>query len=307
MPSSTSSSERSKIPVALATAAALVFAYAILAPRLFPEGGLPEGTQQENIARVEDWLFAPTPARVVIVGSSEAARLEPSMLPSDFANLSFAGGSAQTGLRILEAAIHKPAVVLVEVNDTLLREVDPDLAARAEPGWRNAALFAIPALRQRYQPIGILGRWLKNLSDRRIGTDSLDDAPPANFAANILPQLEDVNIPLDPTTATQRSLQLFDRIRKLRAAGVRVLLFDPPIDPTLYNGSRRASFRREMRIMAGGRNVIWVPDVDPFRYHTSDGVHLLPGSASRYANYLAQQVLGSDITDAPSERADHSP
>lgn len=64
---------------------------------------------------------------MVMVGSSLAANLDVEDMGEGVKSIALGGGASQTGLEIVKKSNSKPRIVLVEINDTIAREVDKDL------------------------------------------------------------------------------------------------------------------------------------------------------------------------------------
>lgn len=290
MPLSIFNSKSAWLTIFFATAISLSIGYALLIPRFFPRGGVPENMQQENSFRVEDFLFRKEQPRIVIVGSSKAARLEAKFLPADAANLALAGYSAEFGLRLLLASEALPKIVFVELNETILRAFDPQTLNQWTSGPNYWLARHIPALRLKFRPSALLNALFKRENASLAPETGLSDntSPPAPETLLQLQLQEGEEIP--PIGEVEAHMQTIrNLLEELRQRRVRVLLFDPPMHPRVAETPRARFFRVELQRNFPVTDYEWVENTN-FVYSTSDGVHLLPGSAQRYSRDLLESL-----------------
>lgn len=275
------------IPAALAAFVAVTALYAWAAEAWFP-GGVPSAYQRRaNAISVEKWLHGDGDWPVVLVGSSMGAVLVAPDLPAGSYNLALSSFGARTGLEIVLRSQRRPRVVLVEANVTALSPVDHDLIASAfEPATFRLQQW-LPVARHDHQPIALLDESLRRWAE---GSKRASDyvMPAALFGQ----RLADLAAQQDGWTAAgsgEALEQLARLVRELHDRGIRVVFFEPPMDPRLKDTPQTAGVRRLLRTRFADAGE-WIAAADWSRYRTSDGLHLTPESATRYARFLAEQL-----------------
>ena len=115
--------------------------------------------RQENVRNIEDYIYDHKDRKIVIVGSSFAARLKPSMLGTAYWNLAQQGGTSLTGLEIILKSKAKPDIVVIELN------VINYIAGRFIRSIFNPVLYSIrkilPCFREKYSPTNLLLNFLR--------------------------------------------------------------------------------------------------------------------------------------------------
>lgn len=265
----------------------LTIAYAIFAPILFPHGGVPQNQAQENLIRVQDFLFSEKTPRLVLAGSSMGARLDPAYFPKNFSNLAMSGGSPLTGLDIVIASEKFPEILLLEMNDTILREADDVLVSQVKESFHLKLLRALPVFRERFEPICVFAALFKPSASANQADDAVAGLG-LEFA---------IQEALDRSTLLsdrEKLLSAMEKINKkilyLTSHGVKVLFFDPPMDPRLEKSVRVVSYKKMFQEFFSHQDTYWIPTVNAEEYRTSDGMHLLQGSAARYAKHLLNSL-----------------
>jgi hypothetical protein len=132
----------------------LLAVYSILLPareRVLPDGvlTLPQGHR----VKAEDFLLSDDVPHALLVGSSLSAVL-PSQALRGVYNLSFSGGSASTGLHLMEASGKIPKVLFIEVN-MLNRPLDELLLAEVLNTWTLSLKRWCTACLTRNQPLTV--------------------------------------------------------------------------------------------------------------------------------------------------------
>jgi len=251
-----------------------------------------------NRARAERYLARRDPPRVVVVGTSIAARLPD--LPDDWHTLAFDGGSPLTGLAILlrRPAARRPEVVVVETN-RILGDVDRDLVDELFAPRRRWLAERLPGLRADNRPSQVAlatARAVRTAltggvseADRVRVPSARPDLREAMVARNLAALAESVPATwLEPRIDTLRR-----QVDELRRGGVRVVLAEMPEG----RRSERSPLRRQLRarlarVFPPGESD-WLPRPAPGDdsgpgWATTDGVHLAPESAERYARHVRE-------------------
>jgi hypothetical protein len=83
---------------------------------------------QNNIVKAQRYIYQDdSDLKMVIVGSSLAANLNVKDIGEGVKSIALGGGSSKTGLEIVKRSKSKPRIVLVEINDTIVRKIDAEL------------------------------------------------------------------------------------------------------------------------------------------------------------------------------------
>lgn len=246
-----------------------------------------------NTIRLENYVDKPVGGRTVIVGSSLSARLPQSALPSNWANLAVAGGSALTGLEIVASSPGVPRRVLIEIN-FLDRGFDPEAVNRVvgwpEPMLRQMFWFHRTAYRPMNLFVSLVAGWVKA---HRVAPPI--ERAPSNFERLLALQQKDfAKAPgsgLVSDIADMRRL-----IIKLQARGTRVSFFEMPTDRRLVNTRRERTLRTEIRNAFAPSSYCWLPLDHGEQWQTGDGLHLLRQDAVLIVERLVSTSCASPKT-----------
>jgi hypothetical protein len=285
--SSTSSSSARLIGGAIATFAIVTVAYGWCAERWFP-GGVPSAYQQRsNAITAEKLLHGGEHPSLVVVGSSMSAVLPPAELPSGSYNLAMSAFGAQTGLAILARSRETPRVVLVEADITALTAPSQALLESLFDPATFALQHALPVARHDRQPIALLDEALRRLAVR--GKTASDYVLPEALYRQRLDELRVGQSTWTATAATARALdELAGEVHALEQRGVEVVFFEPPMDATLHDTAETTG----ARTLLSGRfaHSRWLVSDAWSDYRTTDGLHLIPESAVRFARRLRTEL-----------------
>jgi hypothetical protein len=283
--SSTSSSKSIFIKRAVGAfvAISVVYSLFIVVAQLEPGAGLNQW--QENRIRIQTYLYARTPYRCVILGSSMGTRIPASALDSNDINLSLSGDNALTGAEIVKRAGHFPRCLIVELNATLNRQLNTELVAQQTEGIAHFFRKYMPMVREGYQPIVLLGSALKKKTSVGVKPDQVA----ANFNEHLDSRkaIETKVLPAEEWAETLAALD--ERLSFLQAQGVRVFLFDLPRHPDLVYSVQGQAVQATAHARFKGR-FEWIESDPDLAYQTEDGQHLTTSSGLKFAHYLMQQV-----------------
>ncbi len=275
----------------MATFVVAAAAWGVLVERWFP-GGVPSAYQQHaNAITAEKLAHARQPPPVILVGSSMGAVLAPAALPSGAYNLALSSFGAQTGLAIIARAHQRPRLVLVEANVTALLPPSDELLASVFQRVTFALQRALPVARHDHQPMALLDEALRRWSVR--GKKTSDYVlPPALYAEHV-DALAREQAAWRATPETAAALErLAAQVRALEDAGTRVVFFEAPMDERLRTTAQTAGVRALLRARFAPERYRWVALDDWTAFQTSDGLHLIPESADRFARQLRDAVGG---------------
>ncbi|WP_400193358.1 hypothetical protein [Hymenobacter sp. B81] len=299
----------------LLVTALLLAGYHFLLPQLPGQVVIPQGINQDNQIKMQEFVYArATGYPVVIVGSSLAAKLRPYALPANTYNLAFRGQSVFEGLEILKRTGQAPKLILVEV----------DVLDRAPNAATTATLFnpvmhplrtALPLLRERHQPLNqLFGLGFAALERLRpaaaarirekVGAQAATPAPVSAAAFQEAPaSAQDAALALKiEQSMRQEFAQLPDAVftRNIGALrgyvdyfagrGSRVVFFEMPISAAACQSPRLQYMRRQLQGAFPPARFAYLPQPDCQAYTTTDGMHLSDASALRYSHELTRQL-----------------
>lgn len=245
-----------------------------------------ETNYHANLLEVEDYLYGPPP-KVVLIGSSLTMTLLPryfAEVDADVRNLAMAGGKPITGLRLLENRPDRPTVVLIEFN-TLLDEPGPndrEILAATE-GFTFWLARWLPPLRTSARPTSILYTFIKLRKDAILKPSVL---PPASDASgeNTVSATNITEGTLNPT-----AIEVLDRIRQLKAAGITVGVYRLPVGVADKNiASTLHVSVQELELPFLDLKTEMTRRMVPINY--TDNLHLRVESARAAAHMLAEWI-----------------
>lgn len=242
-------------------------------PQQFPDGVLT--LAQEHRVAAEDYLLDADVPTAVLVGSSMSAVLPKAALQPVY-SLAMSGGSALTGLRLVEHAQQVPAVVFVEVN-VLERPADETLLAETTQPYALWLKAHCEPCRTRNQPLTVvlaaLSRWrLKPLTAEELDRASAA-APQGLHAQAFAIQQAGADEPVAPQILQQRMAELEAAAQTLTQRGVRLVFVELPVHAAIAGG------RHQLAVVEAARRAFpldrykWLTFGDR-EYATRDGVHL---------------------------------
>ena len=124
---------------------------------------------QSNIVRAQRYVYQDdSDLKMVIVGSSLAANLNVNQIGEGVKSIALGGGSSKTGLEIIKRSKNKPAIVLVEINDTIVREIDADLLDSLYNPIFYWMRQYLPMMREEYRPVSVFINSLKSRSQQNL-------------------------------------------------------------------------------------------------------------------------------------------
>lgn len=273
--------------------AGVVFAlYTIFIHRVKPHWRLAQPREnQKNQFKAEQYLYTPRREPTVVVGSSLAAYLD--AMPGTY-NLSFSGMSPLDGLALVTTQQHPLRTVLVEMN-FIDRAEDPDFTDPLTNPILMPAKRALLPLRAGKQPLAVVSEQLQLILSHwsyRFTT------PTVGPASEQLPFLDQMIIKQRNRYAQRPAPALLARqLSKLRQAvtllaqrDVQVIFYEMPVDYRLCDLPRVQAIRGAFRRYFPPATYAYVYVPTCAGYVTTDGLHLDGPSATRYTNFLQNQI-----------------
>lgn len=239
---------------------------------------------QDNIIKIQRYVFSEHTAKYVVVGSSEMARVPIEKKSSEWANLGLQSKSSQTGLEIVCRKVQKgekPRIVWIEMNNTLLKGLDQELVGKTA-WWHD-----MPLLREYDRPDAIIGFILYNIKNWKDAHVGIRKDEPQLLNTRILKRvIKQFDTPLDEEQYYALLLAMKENIDFLRAQDVGVILCIPPNAPEIKNCKKMLAIRRICYEVYPPEQYTWQEFDWSQYYYTEDGVHLQEESADKFADLL---------------------
>jgi hypothetical protein len=287
----------------MAVCLALLVAYSFAIAKGIPGwANRPESQWGQNIAAAEQVIFAEDCPPIVLVGSSLLGRVPAQEIGEGSFNLSFAAMSAVEGLRVLHRSGQVPGLILVEVNMLFLPEDKEFSDSLFRPGLHSIH-HVMPALRETYRPLNNLARLSFEAARRLSGKaprGSVDESSVSNsptgphravlFEAMLRRELaKHASIPSlqvrSHLRATLRTL-----LGDLVARGAKILLVELPVDHRVSATPYYSGLRIFLDEALADLKLLRLPMSSEHDYETTDGVHMTPSDARRFASEVRKQM-----------------
>lgn len=234
------------------------------------------GQSDANRLAIDRYRHGTKPV-AVIVGSSLSARLGPGSLPQCVVNLGLGGDSALSGLQIVEQKAAKPRVLLIETN--LLHRPAGTIAETES--WLHARL---PALWVENTP---LNRLMTLAAGKRQGPPVTVAPTQAVLAGPLEIQrgLYENRLPAPALAAELAGVATI--VSRLQRAGVRVILFEMPVNPAIEASPLSLQLREAVRLALPGLPLLSARELAAGQqFTTMDGVHLATAEAAIVARRI---------------------
>ena len=251
----------------------------------FPDRGMPTHQFQDNVVKVQRFLYAESP--YALVGTSLSARILKDSIP-EVASIAFGGSSVKNGLRLVLFKPEAPRVLFVETN-LLLRESDAGFIDRALAPFPYAVKRVVPSLREQYQPICLF-------ADLMLGATGVN---PQQGAATVNREflercIEDA-LAADTVSPPDRARGRMERVASLlsgiEAKGTRLVFFEMPVHPRLEGLASFGQVRELVEERFPRTRYAYVPR-DTAAYLTTDGMHLDYDGQCRFSGYFRSCIRG---------------
>jgi hypothetical protein len=259
---------------------------------------------QNNIVRVQRYVYQDdSDLKMVMVGSSLAAHLNIKHIGEGVKSVALGGRSSQTGLEIVKRSKSKPRIVLVEINDTIIRQIDSELLdSLYHPIFYGMRQY-LPMLREEYRPVSVFINYLKSRSKQnkklmsREARDSLE-------ARNVTPELSQKAIqatvdiqskPLsekDAKNMKQEADLIKNQIAEIKKnSGAKVVLFDIPLESRVNATLRKKQVRELAKKLFPPDRFEWLPPPKEREWRTYDSIHLIGSDARDFSEFLRDNTI----------------
>jgi len=262
---------------------ALIAVYALVIGLSKPRIAVAPSQWSMNRIKAERYVVSREAPAAVIVGSSLSFRLPDEDLGPEIANLAFGGVGPLTGLEVVRQARLRPGTVAIETNfifggldqnllDALFAPVLADLRAAA------------PVFRYEYQPVNVAFHAMRTLTGR---TTQADTRPsPAVLERMLLVHRRQLEL-APPAEAAGRTMERVGELASvLESQGVKVVLIEMPVDPSLGGLPALQAARTAMERRFPRSRYKWIEPKSERQFLTSDGLHLVPADAAAAARQI---------------------
>ena len=259
---------------------------------------------QNNIVKAQRYVYQDdSDLKMVIVGSSLAANLNVKHIGEGVKTIALGGGSSKTGLEIIKRSKNKPPIVLVEINDTIVRQIDADLLDSLYNPIFYWMRQYLPMMREEYRPVSVFINSLKSRSQQNIKMmtrEKLDSLE----GRNLTPELSQKAI---QTTVDIQSKPLFEKDAKnikqeadlmktqiaevKKNTGAKVVLFDIPLESRVNATLRMQQVRELAKKLFGPDRFEWLPPPKEREWRTNDAIHLIRSDARDFAEFLRDNTI----------------
>jgi hypothetical protein len=152
----------------------LIFLFLMSFYQVFVSGGVLPASDgasliQNNIVKAQRYVYQDdSDLKMVIVGSSLAANLNVKDIGEGVKSIALGGGASQTGLEIVKRSKGKPRILLVEINDTIVRKINSELLDSLYHPIFYWLRHYVPMMREEYRPISVFIDCLKSRWKQRL-------------------------------------------------------------------------------------------------------------------------------------------
>ena len=259
---------------------------------------------QSNVVRVQRYVYQDdSELKMVIIGSSLAANLNVKDIGEGVKSVALGGRSSQTGLEIVKRSKSKPQMVLVEINDTIIRKIDAELLDSLYHPIFYWLRQYLPMLREEYRPVSVFINYLKNRSKQNkkvMNREALDSLE----GRNVTPELSQKAIqrtvdiqskPLsekDAKDMKQEADLIKSQIAEIKKnTGAKVVLFDIPLESRVNATLRIKQVRELAKKLFPPDRFEWLPPPKDREWRTYDSIHLIRSDARDFAEFLRDNTI----------------
>jgi len=259
---------------------------------------------QGNIVKAQRYVYQDdSDLKMVMVGSSLAANLNEKYIGEGVKSVALGGRSSQTGLEIVKRSNSKPRVVLVEINDTIIRKIDSELLDSLYHPIFYWMRQYLPMLREEYRPVSVFINSLKSRSQRnkelmsREALDSLEgrNVTPELTQKTIQDTVDTQSKPLsekDAKNMKEEADLMKNQIAEIKKnTGAKVVLFDIPLESRVNATLSMKQVRELAKKLFPPDRFEWLPPPKEREWRTNDAIHLIRSDARDFAEFLRDNTI----------------
>ncbi|MEG4499675.1 hypothetical protein QUB05_06895 [Microcoleus sp. F10-C6] len=258
---------------------------------------------QNNIVKAQRYVYQDDgDLKMVIVGSSLAGNINVKHIGERVKSIAFAGGASQTGLEIVKRSKSKPRIVLVEINDTIIRKIDANLVDDLYHPIFYWLRQYLPMMREEYRPVSVFIDYLKsrrqqytNLSKEKLDSLEARNLTPelAQKGIQMIVEVESKPLSTNDTNKIKKQAEFIkNQIAEIKKnSGVKVVLFDIPLESRVNAAIRRKQVAELTKKLFPSDRFEWLPPPKEREWRTNDGVHLIRSDARDFAEFLRDNTI----------------
>jgi hypothetical protein len=259
---------------------------------------------QNNIVKAQRYVYQDdSDLKMVIVGSSLAANLNVKDIGEGVKSIALGGGASQTGLEIVKRSKSKPPIVLVEINDTIVRQIDADLLDSLYHPIFYWMRQYLPMMREEYRPISVFIDSLKSRSKQNLKLmtrEALDRLESRNLTPELSQKAIQTTVDIQSKPLSEKDAknmkQEADLIKTQIAevkknTGAKVVLFDIPLESQVNATLRMQQVRELAKKLFPPDRFEWLPPPKEREWRTNDAIHLIRSDARDFAEFLRDNTI----------------
>ena len=259
---------------------------------------------QNNIVKAQRYVYQDdSDLKMVIVGSSLAANLNVKQIGEGVKSIALGGGSSKTGLEIIKRSNSKPPIVLVEINDTIVRPIDAELLDSLYHPIFYWMRQYLPMMREEYRPISVFINSLKSRSQQNLKMmtrEALDSLEGRNITPELSQKAIQMTVDVESTPLSEKDAETMKQEAELvktqiaeikKNIGAKVVLFDIPLESRVNAAIRRKQVRELAKKLFPPDRFEWLPPPKEREWRTNDGVHLIRSDARDFAEFLRDNTI----------------
>jgi hypothetical protein len=259
---------------------------------------------QNNIVKAQRYVYEDdSDLKMVIVGSSLAANLNVKHIGEGVKSIALGGGSSKTGLEIIKRSKSKPPIVLVEMNDTIVRKIDADLVDSLYHPIFYWMRQYLPMMREEYRPVSVFINSLKSRSQQNLKMmtrEELDSLEGRNLTPELSQKAIQTTVDIESTPLSEKDAETMKQEAELiktqiaeikKNIGAKVVLFDIPLESRVNAAIRRKQVRELAKKLFPPDRFDWLPPPKEREWRTNDGIHLIRSDARDFAEYLRDNTI----------------
>jgi len=241
-----------------------------------------------NRIKAERYVVSREAPAAVIVGSSLSFRLPDDALGPEIANLAFGGVGPLTGLEVVRRARLRPGTVAIETN-FIFGGVDQHLLDALFAPVLSDLRMAAPVFRYEYQPVNVAFHAMRTLTGRTTQADTR--ASPEVLERMLLVHRRQFG-QTPAADAIRRTMETVgDVVSALELKGVKIVLIEMPVDPSLGRLPALQAARAAMENQFPRSRYKWIEPRSERPFLTTDGLHLVPADAATAARQIRAALV----------------
>ncbi|MEG4278466.1 hypothetical protein QUA62_13455 [Microcoleus sp. MON1_C1] len=258
---------------------------------------------QNNIVKAQRYVYQDdSDLKMVMVGSSLAANLNIKDIGEGVKSIALGGGASQTGLEIVKRSKSKPPIVLVEINDTIVRKIDTELIDSLYHPIFYWLRQYLPMMREEYRPISIFVDYFKNRSkqNQKMTREALDRLEGRNLTPELSQKAIQSIVDIQSQPLSEQDAENIKKEAEFiksqlaeinKKSGAKVVLFDIPQESRVNAAIRKKQVQELAKKLFPPERFEWLPPPKEREWRTNDGVHLIRSDARDFAEFLRDKLL----------------